>query len=127
MESPFEIKTFFRCLKVWKYLSFKHDFMCLWFRSDILQRNIPDIIILRSVNYCVNLQYIIYYIYASFGTFCSQIGGTLSFWSMIWNTSNRCYRRKMLSISEYFQILKNSLWRTANNWPIWTKKVSKEA
>ena len=52
-------------------------------------------------------------LYASFGTFCAQIGQLFEEQSLkyVWKSTNRCYRREMSSISEFFWMFKDSLCR----------------
>ena len=54
-------------------------------------------------------------LYASFGTLCAQIGqlfeAQFSLWSMFVKSTNRCYPREVTSISEFFWLLKDSLYR----------------
>ena len=54
------------------------------------------------------------HLYASFGTFCVQIGQLFEaqwVFKVFWKSTISCLRRKMSSISEFFRMFKDSLWR----------------
>ena len=57
--------------------------------------------------------------YTSFGTFCAQIGQLFELqwiFEVCLKSTNRPHGRKMLLISEFFRLLKDSLCRYMNGW-----------
>ena len=68
------------------------------------------------------------YLYASFGTFCVQIGQLFeSQWASeeCLNIDKSLFSKEMSPISGFFRMFKTHC--ASNTWPIWTQKLSKEA